>query len=87
MSAMDDMLANMLKKALPAEVMQLLSPENVKEFGEKINAFITDIRERLERIESKLERIENGGSDDNDERGGGIKRAIRDACALAARDD
>lgn len=66
MSALDNMLADMLKKALPPEVMEMLAPEKINEFGEKINAFIVDIRqgqqainERLDKIETILERFEN----------------------------
>lgn len=50
MSATEDMLANMLRKALPAEVMEMLSPDNIAAFGEKINFYITDTQERLKRI-------------------------------------
>lgn len=52
----------MLRKALPPEVMELLAPEKIKEFGEKLNAFVMDIRqgqvdinERLDRIDERLE--------------------------------
>lgn len=57
MSALDNMLADMLKKAIPPEVAELLSPEKLNEFGEKINSYIVDTRERLERIEVQLEKL------------------------------
>jgi hypothetical protein len=50
---LNDMLADMFKKALPPEVMAMLSPEKITELGEKVTAFITDVRERLDRIEEK----------------------------------
>lgn len=55
---MEDMLGNMLRKALPPEVLEMLAPEKVKEFGEKINAFILDIREGQEAINTRLDRID-----------------------------
>lgn len=73
MSAMSDMLGDILKKALPAEVMAMLTPENVQEIGNKANAFITEMRGSMKSIEDnqtlilkKLERMEvNGGSDNS----------------------
>lgn len=70
MSAMSDMLGDVLKKALPPEVMALLTPENMQEIGNKANAFIHEMRSSLHSIEEtqslilkKLERLENVGSD------------------------
>lgn len=45
--SMNDMLADMLKKAIPPEVMELLSKEQIEAMGEKINAFVLDIRENF----------------------------------------
>lgn len=63
MSMMQEMLADMLKKSLPPEVMELLTPEKIKEFGERANAFISDLRSGLDRIEAgqkeTLARLEN----------------------------
>jgi hypothetical protein len=56
MSAMEDMLAKMLQKALPPELMALLTPANIEEFGNNIAAFAAEIRERLSNIEAKQER-------------------------------
>lgn len=53
---MQDMLADMLKKAIPKEVMDLLTPENIKEMGDKVNAFVLDLQKGIEDI--KIEQIE-----------------------------
>ena len=53
MLGMSDMLADMLKKAIPPEVAAMLTEEKVKEIGEKANAFITDIRQSLDFIKSQ----------------------------------
>ena len=47
---MQDMVADMLKKSIPPEVMAMLTPEKLKEIGEKANAFVTDIRQSLDYI-------------------------------------
>lgn len=80
MSAMSDMLGDVLRKALPAEVMAMLTPENMREIGNKANAFIQEMRSSLRSIEEtqslilkKLERLENGGRDDY---GSSIDRTI-----------
>lgn len=49
---LNDMLADILKKALPPEVMEMLSSEKIKELGEQIKAAATNLRESLARIES-----------------------------------
>lgn len=79
MSAMSDMLGDMLKKALPPEVMAMLTPENIKEIGDKANAFIVEVRGTLENIEDtqllilkRMERLEeNGGRNSSDRDGAG----------------
>ncbi len=48
--SMNDMLADMLKKAIPQEVMELLSKEQLEAMGEKINAFVVDVRENFANI-------------------------------------
>lgn len=53
MLGMSDMLADMLKKSIPPEVMELLTAEKLKELGDKANAFITDIRQSLEFIKAQ----------------------------------
>lgn len=50
MLGVQDMLADMLKKAIPEEVMALLTPDQIQAMGEKINAFVTDIRENFQTI-------------------------------------
>jgi hypothetical protein len=57
MSVMSDMLADMLKKALPPEVMEMLTPENIKALGEKVNAFLIDHKDQIDRIENKLDKL------------------------------
>lgn len=66
MSALDNMLADMVKKAIPPEVMELLSPEKLQEFGDKINGYIVDTRERLDRIEKAIERLSHDRHSDTD---------------------
>jgi hypothetical protein len=41
---MQDMLADMLKKSIPPEVMEKLTAENLKDIGDKATAFVADIR-------------------------------------------
>lgn len=48
--SMNDMLADMLKKAIPQEVMELLSKEQIEALGEKINAFVIDVRQSFQTI-------------------------------------
>lgn len=62
MSAMDQMLTNMLKNLIPAEALEMLSPDKLQEFGTNINNFIAaqtafqaDISARLQIIEDKLD--------------------------------
>lgn len=83
MSAMGDMLGDILKKALPPEVMAMLTPENMQDIGNKANAFIAEMRSSLKSIEDnqllilkKLERIEeNGGRDSSNGDGDGDARS------------
>lgn len=49
---MQDMLADMLKKSIPPEVMEKLTAENLKDIGDKATAFVSDIRGALDRIEA-----------------------------------
>lgn len=50
---MQDMVADMLKKSIPPEVMAMLTPEKLTEIGEKANAFVTDIRTSLDFIKAQ----------------------------------
>ena len=77
MSAMSDMLGDMLKKAIPPEVAAMLTPENMNAIGEKANAFIIEVRSTLSSIEEtqtlilkRLERIEGNGGRDSSNRDG-----------------
>lgn len=47
---METMLASMLKSALPKEVMDLLTPEKLQEFGERLNGYLLDARNSLDQI-------------------------------------
>lgn len=79
MSAISDMLGDMLKKAIPPEVAAMLTPENMNAIGEKANTFIMEMRSSLKSIEDnqllilkKLERLEeNGGRNSSDGDGTG----------------
>lgn len=57
MAAMDKMLADMLKRIIPQEVMELLTPEKVKEVTEGINAYILYQREFMDRTDTILEAL------------------------------
>lgn len=57
MAAMDKMLADMLKRIIPPEVMDLLTPEKVKEVTEGINAYILYQREFMDRTDSVLKEL------------------------------
>lgn len=68
MSMMAEMMGDMLKKALPPEVMALLTPEKIQELGERMNAFIADLRGSLGRLEANqiliMEALNVNGSND-----------------------
>lgn len=51
MAAMDKMLADMLKRIIPQEVLELLTPEKVQEITEGINAYILYQREFMDRTD------------------------------------
>lgn len=53
MAGLNDMLADMLRKAIPEEVMALLTKEQIEALGIKINAFVEDIRENFQTIISR----------------------------------
>ena len=55
MAAMDKMLADMLKRLIPQEVLDLLTPEKVQEITEGINAYILYQREFMDRTDVVLE--------------------------------
>lgn len=91
MSMMADMLSDMLKKSLPPEVMEMLTAENIKQIGDKANAFISELRSSLTAIEDnqtlilkKLERMENGGS--NSDYGSGIARSLSAGTIIGSAD-
>jgi hypothetical protein len=51
MSAMENMLASMLSKMMPPELLVALSPENLQKYSEEARALIVDFQERLSHIE------------------------------------
>lgn len=53
MFKMEDMIADMLRKAIPPEVMAMLTAEKLKEIGEKATAFVEDIRGSLDYIKAQ----------------------------------
>lgn len=62
MSAMDQMLIGMLKGIIPAEVMEMITPEKIQAFAENINAFIEkqnafqiEVIQRLTDLEGEVE--------------------------------
>lgn len=61
MSAMDDMLANMVKKAMPKEIF-----EKIEAVSMDVSRFIVETRDQLNRIEAKLDRMENDNCDNSD---------------------
>jgi hypothetical protein len=54
---MRTMFMEMLKDAIPPEVQEMLTPDKMQELGEKVTVFVTDVRERLDRIEAKANHI------------------------------
>lgn len=54
MAAMDKMLADMLKRIIPQEVLDFLTPEKVQEVTEGINAYIAYQREFMDRTDVVL---------------------------------
>lgn len=54
---LEKMFQDMLAKALPPEVMALLSPEKMKELGDTVSAYISNTRESLARIEAQNDAI------------------------------
>lgn len=73
---MNDMIADILKKAIPPEVMAMLTPEKMQEIGDRINATVKDWNDRLDRIEATQQRIlERLPDDSNSDRSGAIADA------------
>jgi hypothetical protein len=59
---MNEMIADMLTKAIPPEVLAMLQPDNIKAFGDKatayidgVNAHFAEIKETLARLEEKID--------------------------------
>jgi hypothetical protein len=60
MSAMDQMLAGMLKSIIPPEVMEMITPEKIQAFAQGINDFIDKQNAFQNEVLERLERLENG---------------------------
>lgn len=80
MSAMDKMLTDMVMKAIPQEIRDQLTQENLTRITTKIQeayVYIKDIgadtNERVKDIQERLERLEN----DNGNRGGNGTKRVR----------
>lgn len=56
MSALNKMLEDMVKKALPPELMQHLTQEKIESYFNGASAFALEIRTRLKNIEDSQER-------------------------------
>jgi len=72
MSLMNDMLGDMLKKAIPAEVLAMMTPENMAAFKANAESLVVELREGIAKVQlqnieilERLERIENVGRDDS----------------------
>lgn len=88
-AGMQEMLVNMLKEALPQELVEMLTPEKMNELGEKITAFVVDVRERLDKLERndgdivklltsiEMKLLEIKGNDTSDSAGGTRKPPVR----------
>ena len=70
---MNDMIADILKKAIPPEVMAMLTAEKMQEIGDRINATVTQWDERFTNIEQTQTRILE--LLENDSNGSGKRRA------------
>lgn len=57
MSAMETMLTNMLKGLLPAEVLELMTPEKLNAFGAQVNAYLESQKQFQENTISALNAI------------------------------
>lgn len=68
MSAMEDMFVSMVKKLIPPEVAEKLTPENLQRLGDETLALVSFVKDSLERIENNTQstliivsRMESGG--------------------------
>lgn len=53
MSVMSDMLADVLKKSLPPEVMAMLTPENMQAFKNNAEALVMELRSGIANCQSQ----------------------------------
>lgn len=73
MSAMANMLADVLKKSLPPEVVAMLTKENFETFKSNAEALVVELREGMAELRAQnavilatLEGMKNDGRDDSD---------------------
>lgn len=57
MGAMENMLASMLQKAIPPDVLAMLTPEKIEEYKNGVKALWAEHKEQVDRIEQKLDCI------------------------------
>lgn len=86
---MSDMFADIIKKAIPPEVLEMLSPEKLKEIGEQANGYAVYLKDHLDNIDNeivsinsklsyivkKLEELNNERNNSNKRRGKPIGNA------------
>lgn len=72
MSAMSTMLADILAKAIPKEVLEAMTPEKIQEYKDAVVEFVTVANNKLDKIEQQQGEIlallkghGNGGNDNN----------------------
>lgn len=69
MSAMANMLADIISKAIPKEVLDALTPDKIEQYKEGVTAFVTNANNKLGAIEAKqdliLQHLEGQKNDGN----------------------
>ena len=59
MSVMDDMLASMLMKMVPPEVLAALSPEKLQEYSDQVKALLAHFQNELDLIKSSQMQLDD----------------------------
>lgn len=54
MGAMENMMASMLQKAIPPDVLAMMTPEKIQEYKDSVSAIWNAHKEQLDRIEQKI---------------------------------
>jgi hypothetical protein len=68
MSMINDMMADMLKKAIPKEALDLLTTENIASVIRDVSAFAAELNKRLTNIERGMGVLEKKIGDLENER-------------------